>query len=879
MALSPAIIVFVICTLLFIWAQWEMPRLGSWIRSAALFGMIAALFLIGAASPNREALSVHLTSFGADPKTPARDALIVGDHHDYADFIVMPYAADTAHKPATSAHRDFVTVSTLDRTITLRTAPGDPATGRPAMAVAWRDKTGLRFDRAMDLGKSAQICLDTACGKIFEFDAGNWRKTLDAPGTGRTPHYYQRVFRPAAFAGKQSAIFHTPDGHWQLLALDPGVRIKGGPPPTNTRLALTPGNAVRVSLFRLDMPDAELAGPVRMVSRQTMAIEDTGRAVMLRPKTPLIAHAGTCASPRLSLTRLSANSPIVDYGTPDKTLVFAALGNGSLRGDASHRSGSPMNRADDGPLLGGATSLCDFKGRDFSVTGQKLDVVKSLYPDDAALSFSVQGMRIPWLLLIFAALGLFIADKVGAKGWQDDRTEYVLVGLMQYLLTLRLLIGVRGTLMDPQVVPSDVYSDVAAACIALPVALMGLRPVKDFGIKPRLVTLAGLAILFALIWLWTGSHDRPFLTVIVLTFAALGWPAVEGAITGAKSWAAKLTLPAKAVETLARHNLPGAAIALVAGAAVARLIAFWVFGIRERAGIAASLPYLALILPGFGLYLAHVGRSAEKSLAQAAIFGLLVLVAVILVPFATRDHGFAIIQTFPILAVAFALAWRWPHCAQQWPWLAALPAAVVGFAALLLVFPFLHGMPPESGHVLETLRYALKFEDSNDIRLLHQFHGELVSGFPTRVAVANSQFWRDIATFTNTLTGTGYLTDQSLGVFGYQALHFSDNLSAVHVMHPFGRIGAVLFLAAIVFSIYRATPRLSTGAEAGHITAQLALWTIAFAAIYMVLANLGWVPFTGRNIYLLAVSSGSDLAEGFVLLAMATLGLRMARRS
>lgn len=880
MALSPAFIVFVTCTLLFIWAQWEKPRLGTWIRSAVLFGMIAALFLIGATSPNREALSVHLTSFGADPKTPVRDALIVGDHHDYADFVVMPYAADTAYKPATPVHRDFVTVSTLERTVTLRTAPGNPATGRPAMVVAWRDKTGLRFDRAIDLGKSAQVCLDTACGKIFEFEADNWRKTLaDAPTTGRAPHYYQSVFRPAAFAGKQSAIFHTPDGHWHLLALDPGVRLKGGSAPADTRLVLTPGQPVKVSLFRLDMPDAELAGTVRMVSRQTMAIEGTGRAVILRPKTPLIAHAGTCASPRLSLTRLSANNPIVDYGTPDKTLVFAALGNGSLKDDGSYRQGSPMNRADDGPLLGGATSLCDFKGRDFSVTGQRLAVVKSLYPDDAALSFSVQGMRIPWLLLVFAALGLFIADKIGAKAWQTDRTEYVLVGLMQYLLTLRLLIGVRGTLMDPQVVPSDVYSDVAAAFIALPVALMGLRPVKDFGIKPRLVTLASLAILFALIWLWTGSHDRPFLTVIVLAFAALGWPAAHGAITSAKSLVPKLILPAKAAETLARHNLPGAAIALVAGAAVARLIAFWLFGIRERAGVAASLPYLALILPGFGLYLAHMGRSTEKSLAQAVIFGFLVLVAVVLVPFATRDHGFAIIQTFPILAVAFAVGWHWPHRTQKWPWLAALPAAVVGFAALLLVFPYLHGMPPESGNVLETLRYALKFEDSNDIRLLHQFHGELVAGFPTRVAVANSQFWRDIATFTTTLTGSGYLTDQGLGVFGYQALHFSDNLSAVHIMHPFGRIGAVLFLAAIVFSIYRATPNLSAPPDAGHVTAQLALWTIAFAAIYMVLANLGWVPFTGRNIYLLAVSSGSDLAEGFVLLAMAALGLRTARQS
>ncbi|ESQ74691.1 hypothetical protein [Asticcacaulis sp. AC402] len=874
--IGPTFVAFCACTLLFLWAQWEKPRLGSWIRSAALFGLIGVLFLIGFASPNRESLSVHLTALMADPKTPAPDALIVGDHHDYADFVVKPYAADMGYKPASAEHQDFVTVSTQSRTVTLQTTPGDPQTGRPAMVVAWRDKDVLRFDKAVNLGKAARICLDKACGKTFAFDARQWRKTLaETHVSGRTPHYYQLVFRPPAFAGKQSAIFHTPDGRWHLLALDPDVRIEGAV-PAQTRITLTPQQALRVSLFRLDLPDPELGGPTRMVSRQTLAIEDTGTGVVLRPKTPLAARAGSCDNPRLSLTRLSADNPMVDYGTPEKSLVFTALGNGSLRDDGSYRAASPMNRADDGPLLGGATSLCDFHGRDFSVTGQQLTVVKSRYPDDAALRFSVQGMRIPWLMLAFVAFALILADRVGAKAWQGDRTEYVLVGLMQYLLTLRLLIGVRGSLMDPNIVPSDVYSDVVAAFVALPVAMMGLRPLRELGVRPRLLLAGVLTVVFGLIWLWTGSLDRPFLTVVIVAAAALGWPALERPMVAAKTWITQLKLPAKVTDLAARYDLPVLAIALIAGAAVARLIAFWAFGIRERAVIAVSLPYLAVILPGFGLYLAHVGRSPVKTLLQAVVFGALVLVAVILVPFTTRDHGFAIIQTFPILAVAFAVAWQWQGGAGRWPWLAALPAAIAGLAALLWLFPYVHGAAPTGG-VLETLRYALKFQDSNDIRLLHQFHGDLVSGFATRVAVANTQFWRDIGTFTSSLTGTGYLTDQGLGVFGYQALHFSDNLSAVHIMHPFGRFGAVLFLAAVVFSVHQAIPAGTAGA--GRLTAQLALWTLAFSAGYMVLANLGWVPFTGRNIYLLAVSSGSDLAEGFTLVAMAIIGLRLARPS
>lgn len=45
----------------------------------------------------------------------------------------------------------------------------------------------------------------------------------------------------------------------------------------------------------------------------------------------------------------------------------------------------------------------------------------------------------------------------------------------------------------------------------------------------------------------------------------------------------------------------------------------------------------------------------------------------------------------------------------------------------------------------------------------------------------------------------------------------------------------------------------------------------------MILANLLLVPFTGRNIYLLAPSSGSDLIEGLALLALAIVGLRRER--
>ena len=44
-----------------------------------------------------------------------------------------------------------------------------------------------------------------------------------------------------------------------------------------------------------------------------------------------------------------------------------------------------------------------------------------------------------------------------------------------------------------------------------------------------------------------------------------------------------------------------------------------------------------------------------------------------------------------------------------------------------------------------------------------------------------------------------------------------------------------------------------------------ALWTPFVMAAYMILANLQVIPFTGRNVYLLAAFSGSDWVEGMTL--------------
>ena len=53
----------------------------------------------------------------------------------------------------------------------------------------------------------------------------------------------------------------------------------------------------------------------------------------------------------------------------------------------------------------------------------------------------------------------------------------------------------------------------------------------------------------------------------------------------------------------------------------------------------------------------------------------------------------------------------------------------------------------------------------------------------------------------------------------------------------------------------------------------MALWVVFGVDAYIVLANLQLVPFTGRNVYLLAAASDSDLLEGTILIVLAYVGI------
>jgi hypothetical protein len=130
--------------------------------------------------------------------------------------------------------------------------------------------------------------------------------------------------------------------------------------------------------------------------------------------------------------------------------------------------------------------------------------------------------------------------------------------------------------------------------------------------------------------------------------------------------------------------------------------------------------------------------------------------------------------------------------------------------------------------------------------------------------------------------GAGYL---NVPLATFRDTHLNDNLSAIHILAPFGLAGALGILALLaalallplaVYFTGRDDESPETAIDARAAIGILALWTFSIAGLYMFAANVGVVLFTGKNVYLLAAASKSDAIEGgmLLLLAMLTLGAR-----
>jgi hypothetical protein len=203
-------------------------------------------------------------------------------------------------------------------------------------------------------------------------------------------------------------------------------------------------------------------------------------------------------------------------------------------------------------------------------------------------------------------------------------------------------------------------------------------------------------------------------------------------------------------------------------------------------------------------------------------------------------------------------------------------APALGAAGLLAVINIVAAVAPLTTHAID-LDQALR-ADTNRLRLFAALAPPRLLEAGTRGADALHDTVEHMREYGKTFWGRGYFTLPPPTVL--KPYHLTDNLSAVHLISPFGRAGAfALMLAPIAVAIAACVCalRVPGPARSWPWLGALAALTFAMVSTYMVLANLLAAPFTGRNVYLLAATSSSDLVEGLMLMALVLIALGARR--
>jgi hypothetical protein len=512
---------------------------------------------------------------------------------------------------------------------------------------------------------------------------------------------------------------------------------------------------------------------------------------------------------------------------------------------------------------------------------------------DRQIEFRVDRLAMPALLLALAVACALIYHLASVGRWARDPLDGVLLSLLQYLLSLRAVIAIEGVFADPAIAWRQAYSEVGTAMIALPALLISVRALRDESPQSPL-----MLILFAIgahgaLWWWLGPPDWAGL---FMAGAAVGALAIR-ALALRRRPGRSAEADALAAPSPARGGPLGGGLRLglwlLLVAAVGRVLLRFLGGFRERLlGIPLSAIYLPMVLVGLATLLERAEKAAGRGRLLAGIgFSFAMLVTMAVVPLYLRDVGFALVFGPPIAAVAL---WRlriWSAApgvearagrAAKIVW--SLPAAMI-VGAFIAAGTYVAITPPPGPGAPVRMRVeaavAPAYSDANRLRLRAVFAPSQIQRIGNSAAATQLEQSIKLEGFTDSFFGRGYLANANLGGFTHQAVHFSDYVSAVHVMAPFGRMGALALLLVLAAAAGAAcsTSALAPPARWPALAGALAVWTLFGAGAYMILSNLQLVPFTGRNIYFLAVTSGGDLAEGMALLLLARLGLAVREQT
>ncbi|HEX2254742.1 MAG TPA: hypothetical protein VHQ65_15860 [Thermoanaerobaculia bacterium] len=302
------------------------------------------------------------------------------------------------------------------------------------------------------------------------------------------------------------------------------------------------------------------------------------------------------------------------------------------------------------------------------------------------------------------------------------------------------------------------------------------------------------------------------------------------------------------------------------------LTAHWIEERRRRAEAAAT----AGVEPG-----AEAGSTLAADWARGVIaFGLFLVLAFAVVAAVVDDLGLLIVHGLPAV-FALALLAVWPWARSRWP-VALRPRMIYAATLVAALVPLLVVVAVNRWPKQLTALAAGATEDSGTpeqrlFRLQMLANPEALPQVGLKPAEQVAIQYHTVRNYGEHAgwVGDGYASSElprHLGV-----TYLNDLMPMAFVLAEFGKLGMLGLALTYLAVLLAAWPALSPGGgrwgRQGGWVATLALLAFALPGLYMILANLNQVLFTGKNCSLLALNSVSDVLEAGALLALAAFGL------
>lgn len=794
-------------------------------------------------------------------------------------------------------------------------APAPNPVGETLSVAAVRHGGTYDVIGARDFGPGMAVCLKSceASGAVwYRFERGPFRFEQDgkvgpalpqrrafglAPTVSWKPsqaiHPLNRVLPGApathGFVYQTGKLF----GGWKIVLLDPRARlgkVEGGqvtPLPAPKPEPIPVDQARALSIWDIRTYNAVDPGdPLgRLQERREIALGQSGTVLTAALSTPAVERVGRCP-------RNGSASPVA----PDFPVLGGDLSN-ALTQDLPYPE--PAHCAE---LVSGTFRLTD-----------PVAVGK-------AAELRLDRLGGPWILGWLSLAWAVVVLAVWGQDWRGEadgkrRLQWMLFVGLQALLAMRMLTAFGGLVADPELAGGITVAGEAGLAYVAMTGLFLLMSPPATSKATRLALVFGfmLAVSLALhLWMvstpgsiFTAPLQRAFWTPTPGGLSLLVTAAVV-ALSGLQAWGAwrgfdlvknlRSRVQGLVPEGL-RDRIADWRMVLPTTGIVRGLLGL--VSIKERLpvlGFAVSALYTPALILGFsGLMAEGAKATGRQAIRLGVAFCLSLGVLFVLLPVGVKDNGYALVG-IPVMVMAAWGVWERRRRATDGEarlaaaaWAAPLCGAVLMVFAALVVF-----QAPAAASPDDLARAAISASDQPALDILSRAGAYSQNqlrlwafGSPDQVErygsweAENLRVWsQHLSDYTATLFGRGWLAPVNLSVL--KPVQLNDNVSTIHIMAPYGRFGAaalLLCLGVLAAAAARTTrPEVAGEPGQGRILGLMALWILFGVGAYVVLANLQLAPFTGRNVYLLAAASDSDLLEGMTLFLMAWFGLTAVGR-